>query len=310
MIAQLNTDLQQSLRKVINLGSLPQTAVAKGAGISTTVVSQFLNSTVENILYKGDMEKVQKKLQQYVERETQRIMAPQPPPYLELGNSTAISEVLKLSHIERVMCVIVGPPGTGKSFSINQYAREVGDVIYVTANPSWRTKALVASICTPLGIQTAGPSYQLVERVIETLSGTGKIVVIDEAQSLSYESLEVIRSIHDRAGIGVVLSGMQRLHDNMIGRGRGLFAHLYSRVSRCLVLSHEIDTEDVARIVRAVFPEASATEVRLFEQICNQAGRLRTLVQMLCHLRRTANMSRTGLNIEMIREVKTTLMVA
>lgn len=63
------------------------------------------------------------------------------------------------------------------------------------------------------------------------LRDSGRLLMVDEAELLLYRALEVLRRLHDKAGIGIVLAGMPRLLINLKGR-RGEFAQLLPAVWR------------------------------------------------------------------------------
>ncbi|GEM_PF-4807539 len=306
----LDPVVQQAVKRTMELGTYSQTAVSRGAGLSTATISQYLKSTPENVVYKGDIDAVQKKLKTWADREAERFMAPRPPPFAPTAISEEITTVLRLAHVERVICVVVGPPGVGKSATIDRYVRQVGDAILLTANPNWDARAILSGICAGMGAPSKGSTWQIADRVMESLTGTGRLIIVDNAEFLKYPALETLRCIQDRARMGLVLCGMQRLYDTMIGRERGLYSHLFSRVSKCTVLSGEVERADVTRIVKSVLPDASDMEMEMFVVIANDqmGGRLRDLVQVLCHLKRTMNTTHQRVSREMIREAGNLLM--
>lgn len=309
-MSDLDLELQQGLRRVLTLGKFSQSAAARGASLSPATVSQFLASTPENILYKGDMERVQKKLRVWVDLTAERFLAPAPPPFVPTAISEDIQQTLRLAHVERVIGVVVGPPGIGKTAAIDHYSKEVGDTVSLYANASWDARAVLVGICSALGVQAKGSTWQIAQRATEALTGTGRLLVVDEAQFLKYPALEILRCIQDRARMGLVLCGMQRLYNNMMGRDREIYAHLFSRVARCLVLTGEIEEVDIIKIVRSVFPDASAREIEMFIGITNDpsGGRLRNLIQVVCHLKRHLTVTNTKLSAEMVQEAGNLLM--
>ncbi|HCN5005378.1 TPA: ATPase, partial [Escherichia coli] len=96
-----------------------------------------------------------------------------------------------------------------------------------------------------------------------------------EAELLPYRALEVLRRLHDKAGIGVVLAGMPRLLINLKGR-RGEFAQLYSRVALALNLGDTLAQEDFNQIATGLMPEAAEPEISeaLYARSLGNARRL------------------------------------
>ena len=306
----LDLEVQQSLRRVMSLGGLSLAGAARGCNLSTATLSTYLRSTPEAVLYKGDLDGIQKRIATFTKRELERALAPQPPPFVETVISQEIAGVFRLSHVERVIGVVVGPPGVGKTATIEHYVQEMGDTISLSVNAMWDARAILVALCNSLGAQAKGSTWQIAERAIEALTGTGRLVIVDEAQFLKYPALETLRCIHDRARMGLVLCGMQRLYDNMMGKERGLYSHLFSRVTRCALISGDIDGMDVSRIAKSVFPDVTAREMEVFQTIANDpsGGRLRNLVQVLCHLKRTLTATSGKMTPDLIRDAGNLLM--
>ncbi|EOF6267776.1 AAA family ATPase, partial [Salmonella enterica] len=85
--------------------------------------------------------------------------------------------------------------------------------------------------------------HELSEECIQALTGTGWVILVDEAELLPYRALEVLRRIHDRSGVALVLAGMPRLLVNLKG-SRGEYAQLYSRVGMALdIEAHKAESE-------------------------------------------------------------------
>ena len=60
----------------------------------------------------------------------------------------------------------------------------------------------------------------MVSGIVKKLKGSGRMIIIDEAEHLPYKALELLRRVHDKAGMGVLLVGLPRLiHKIMEGRG-------------------------------------------------------------------------------------------
>ena len=96
------------------------------------------------------------------------------------------------------------------------------------------------------------------------------MIIIDEAEHLPYKALELLRRIHDKAGVGVLLVGLPRLIHKIM-EGRGEYQQLYSRIE-VYTLLHKLHPSDTKRIVESViqssergmgaFPQALKAEHR------------------------------------------------
>uniref|UniRef100_UPI00129A9791 AAA family ATPase n=1 Tax=Eikenella corrodens TaxID=539 RepID=UPI00129A9791 len=108
------------------------------------------------------------------------------------------------------------------------------------------------------------------EAVIKKLQSSGRLLIVDEAENLSTRSLELLRRLHDLAGIGLVLVGTPRLLSNLKGR-HGELEQLYSRVTLHWDLGDSVPREELDAIARATLPEL-ADKAKLRGKIIEKAG--------------------------------------
>ncbi|MCZ5321870.1 hypothetical protein O5699_03965 [Escherichia coli] len=68
--------------------------------------------------------------------------------------------------------------------------------------------------------------------VCENSRDSGRLLMVDEAELLPYRALEVLRRLHDKAGIGIVPGGYATPPSDLTSRDvAGEFAKLYSQCS-------------------------------------------------------------------------------
>lgn len=122
--------------------------------------------------------------------------------------------------------------------------------------------------------------HELSEACIATLSDSGRLLMVDEAENLPYRALETLRRVHDKAGIGIILAGMPRLIINLKGK-RGEYKQLYSRVGLALNLGDALPEEDINAIAVSMLPDAENPNVSmaLFKASHGNARRLFKLVR-------------------------------
>jgi len=102
---------------------------------------------------------------------------------------------------------------------------------------------MLVEVLRALGVTTrGGGSLQtLVHILCDRLDGVRALVVLDEAQHLTNTALEMIRAIHDRVGLGIVLAGNPTVLTRIQGGAHQAdFAQISSRVS----LPHFYDRPD------------------------------------------------------------------
>ena len=121
---------------------------------------------------------------------------------------------------------------------------------------------------------------KITRAVCDRVRGTGGLIIIDEAQHLSPEAHDMVRSIHDDADIGVALLGNEAIHTRLEGDGkRERFAQLTSRVgvriSKPRALKRDIDA-----LLTAWNVEGQA-ERALLHVIARKPGALRLMSKVL-----------------------------
>ena len=109
---------------------------------------------------------------------------------------------------------ITGDPGTGKTSVTNWLAEELG-AIRIEAWAGMKEKTCLQELAHAFAkagypIDESGTSNTLIQRLIR--HGTeGKLIIIDEANHLRWPTLEMLRSISDIGGAGLVIAGTDLL---------------------------------------------------------------------------------------------------
>jgi DNA transposition AAA+ family ATPase len=103
--------------------------------------------------------------------------------------------------------VIHGPAGVGKTFTVTSHLermREAGGPRVVTVPLAFPSKPTMLRVATDLTCALTGSAptksrnrFQLINGLIGLLSGPKRLVVIDEAQRLNSECIELLRHLHD-----------------------------------------------------------------------------------------------------------------
>lgn len=278
-------ELHDELKELMNRRDLSQTYVARAIGKSAAVINQYLQGK-----YSGDVALVNDLIAGFIKRERDKAAAR----HINLEfvgtlNARKGLEVIAFAHTEGDICVLSGAAGVGKTMILREYSIKHRDAILIEADPGYTARVLLEELCNRLGVSKRGNIHDLSESCVQALRESGRLLMIDEAELLPHRALEVLRRLHDKTGIGIVLAGMPRLLVNLRGK-RGEFAQLYSRVGLALPLGDALTREDFDLIALSMLPEISEDNV-MDALYTSSRGNARRLGKLLRGVQRSCTLS-------------------
>ena len=229
----LSPEEQDILRARVNAlmqdEKLSQKQVAVEAGIGYSTFAAWLAGT-----YTGDTGAqailVRKWVTHREQRKEVRDALPGDPGFQETPTARRILTMLRYCQSAPDVGVIAGGAGIGKTQSVEEYRRRSPNVFVITAEPVMKSAPrFVAEVAATLDVTGQRTSSRLSAAISERLSGSGALLVIDEAQHLGAEALDQARAFHDRAKCGLIFVGNQSVYSRM-GDGRAEFAQIFSRI--------------------------------------------------------------------------------
>lgn len=232
---------QALLRQYIADTGLTQAKIANKLGVSSAVVSQYLKGE-----YAGDTERIDKAVRELTERHAQKSDEIKTD-FVMTTSAKNITLTCQRAHATADVYLVVGDAGLGKTCALKEYAHKNSNVIMLEIDPTYSVKVLLSELCNHLSISGAKGNQAMLDAIIAKLKGSERLLIIDEAEFLAYRCLEIVRRIHDKAEIGVVLAGMPRLIGNLRG-ARGEYKQLYSRVGFMLDLQDRLSECDIAML--------------------------------------------------------------
>lgn len=198
-----------ALNEYIAKSGMSQNAVAKAMGISASALSQYLKNK-----YPGDIGILEKKISQFLNLSFEREEYPQTEiGFIETSVSEQINETAKNCHIGCRIGIVTGESGLGKTTAVKHYKEENPDVMIVYARPSITHKSLMREIAVKAGTDPSGAIDEVFMRTVTKLKGSGRMIIIDEAEHLTPRTLDQVRRFNDPefAGLGVLLIGLPKL---------------------------------------------------------------------------------------------------
>jgi len=240
--------------------------IANNVGVSPATIHLFRKNT-----YTGNNETVALKVQNFLDLQKQSaVNALKEPVFSMTTVSEDIFKTAKYALAYRKIAVIVGEPGCGKTVSVKEFHKRNRTSILIEVDDTITTRSLLKLISKALRLREDGSLNDQLIEIVNSLKGTNRLLIIDEAENLSTKELETIRRIQDFAKIGLLLSGTKRLASKLRGR-RGELAQLYSRIG----MKTEVGTltiNDTKQILEGNYPRA-ARYFTVFHELCKRNGR-------------------------------------
>lgn len=280
---------------------LTDTQIAKALGISPSALSQWIGG-----YYQGDVQKINRAVRKYLEREQEKTTSPKTIiPFIETSVSMKIFEMAQMCHIYGEMGVAWGISGLGKTWAAREYTQENPGTILIEVGPHCSlSRSFMLALHESLNLSGKGTIDQLFSSLKKKLENSGRLLILDEAENLPYKTLELVRRLHDFTGIGVLMIGMPQLVINLQGRHRD-YAQLYSRVTFATRLDtlKPVDTE---HIVEYLLPNANGLG-KVFHQ--ESMGNIRILTKLLIRSNAASQINGIEIDADIVRRAKNSLIL-
>lgn len=273
-----------------------QSGVAQELGISPGALSGYIGGH-----YKAP-HTITTKIEELAAINVQKKVAPKEPEFVETGISRQVTNAIRYSHLQGKISVVYGDAGIGKTVAFRNYLAKNTLAIGVTISPTYASITGVNElIADQLGVRERVARKQTAE-IINKLRGSGRVLVIDEAQHLTVRALNHLRCISDESGVGICMIGNDEVYTKMKGSGRADFAQLFSRIGmRKQVLVANITKEDVQAVFGGYVKEESAMDI--LYRVCRTNYGLRGAVNVFINTAAVfEEITETGLT-KMIREM-------
>lgn len=245
-----------------------------------SVISQVLNKK-----YEGNADEVLRALNRFIEHDAKRRLAKTPIGFWKTCVFHAMMYLAKFARTNarigsnineqesnQSIALGVGPAGCGKSAGAVAMAAEDPASVFVRVRYGAGTaKPISILIAEALGEEPCWHTFQNSRIIERKLTGSGRLLIVDEAHRLEISGCEVIRDIADICGVPILLLGTaqaaHKINSARLGVGNMLYDQFSSRVGMWMSLVEGIDgkggtTRPIFSIdeIRAIF---KSDEVRL-----------------------------------------------
>ena len=173
------------------------------------------------------------------------------------------------------MGLVYGEPGLGKTQAIKWWAFK-NDAILIRCNQMMSARWLLKEILDYMSEIKPYSISDSFDEVIRNLILTPRILIVDEVDYLTMDknkSIEILRDIHDKTNVSVVLVGMTNAHSRL-----KKFSHLYDRLSE-IVKFERFSKSDIKTIVKEL-SEIELTDCAI-KYIYSNLNRFRQIVKVI-----------------------------
>lgn len=245
--------LARELERFSTEKGMSYSKIAKAMGIGTSTLSEFRNGN-----YKGDITGLVNKVEDFLERHKKRMrridfcadteVKKRVYYVLDIIKKYVASNVAEQLISSAKIGYIFGRAGIGKTHALQQYRKDYkGRIIFITAEANITIRALLIKIGRELKIDTQCSAENLKENIKNELRWTESIIVIDEGEHLKPAVIDIVRSIGDQTGVGIVIAGTEVLKSKVYSQKKE-YEYLYSRAVVNMTLK-DLGIEDVSKIV-------------------------------------------------------------
>ena len=251
--------------------------IAYAVGTSESTLNLWLKKQ-----YTGNVSKVNELVKRFSRIELSKLKSV--PTTLEFVMTETAKKILKVTeatHIDGVISLILGSPGSGKTRAVNQYIYENNQkVIYLHLNQSYRTP--MEWLKRLIGEMVSGSINRMVNILTEKLSGSNSLLIFDQCDYLSLTSIDILRSISEDSKTGLLLIGLPSFAKKLKGQLPEL-VQLRDRISVFLKLE-KLTNEEIYQILNENWAGLTDNQKDLFAKYSK--GSLRLLSSLVYNCRK------------------------
>jgi len=278
----LPTEIKQELEDFILLKSqsgdgFSRRSLAVSLGISPSTLSSLLSDK-----YTGNINNMMSLITNYLQRERDKRTSPKRElPFIHTNAAKNIFNIARQCHLDGEIGVITGDAGLGKTMALKEYAKKYTDTILVEADLGYSAKILFKELLREVNIEMVAHLHDMFDAFVTKIKGTGRLIIIDEAEHLPYRALELVRRINDKSEVGILLVGMPVLRNNLTGY-KQQYRQLYSRIGAFYQLD-KLTEGDTKRLVDIMFPGNNGIYKDFYTET---KGNARMLSKLINHIDR------------------------
>jgi DNA transposition AAA+ family ATPase len=235
------------VKAFLTANGISQAELAKSIGYTPAVISQILSGK-----YAGNVEEAERRVNGFIANYK---AAPKGGLFIETEQTRMMRFVAESCLEDHKPALIHGEAGMGKTRFCKEFLRERANGVYLEAVKGQTARDTLRDICAALKIAPKKGNYATFEAICEELLHSERFIIVDQAEFLTANALEYVRSIWDRTETPIILLGIADLLRVLSRR-----PHLYSRIKWQWELQ-KLSSEDVKALWRQFGVEANESLV-------------------------------------------------
>lgn len=276
--------------------NLTQNQLAMYIGVSRTAISQLRNNN-----YPSDPQGIFDIIESYLENKEEAALTYKETGYVDTSISSEICNIIRICQIKGGLAVIGGDAGVGKTKAARHFVKEHGtDSVLIHVNPCMSAiRPLLDGIADKIGASMEKTNDKLWRSITARLSD-GMVLIFDEAQHLTYKTIEVLRSFSDHFNdmdqtLGICFLGNVDTAGKFGGK-RAEFAQISNRTKlRKIYGTDSIKREDISKLFPMLQSQHMEKEIDLLWNVAKAPQAIRGTVNLFSHAYDNRDYSYNGL---------------
>ncbi len=275
---------------------LSQAKLSDLVGISSSTISQLRNKK-----YPADPRQLFSILENYFGVKESARLTYSEIEYADTSISSEVYDIIRICQVKGGLAVACGDAGIGKTKAARKFVKDhATNSTLITVNPCITAiKPLLEVICERIG----APSERSRDKLWMSIAGKlsdGMVLIFDEAQHLSYKTIEVLRSFSDYFNdkgqtLGICFIGNTDTVSRL-GSKRAEFAQIANRTKqRKIYTKDEIKREDIIKLFPILEAENKEMEIDLLWKVARTPQALRGAINLFSNAYDNENYSYEGL---------------
>ncbi len=199
--------------------------------------------------------------------------------------------------------ILTGAVGVGKTAALQEYKRQNEHTVLLEANPNMTAGVMLEELLKALSAPCPSSLDKKFAAIVDALKDSTRLLIIDEAETMLPQCLHYLRRIRDKARVGIVLSGTERLV-HLVKPVQGQFDQIRSRVGFWPAAIQRVERADIDAIAQAALADQGEIDIETLDAIWHYTrGSVRMLVENIIPALRDYALPKYKLSEEVVDQI-------